>query len=152
MATRHTRREEDSEDLFDAEDDAFIRAYTQQRIAESLRLKEYTDEEELIARTETETLIVHFYKQGFPKCTALNRALASVAPRFPGIAFASIDATRAPRMVAALGATVLPLLVFFRDGFLVDRHVGFERLGNRESFEISALEAAIRSSNLLKDN
>lgn len=145
------RRCEDkgSDDVLDAEDEAFLREYTRRRLVQDQQLAECTDEEELMARTESETLVVHLHRPDFPKCVALNRALASVAPRFPGVAFVSINVGNAPRMVAALGVAVLPLLVFFRDGLLVDRHVGFEKLGNRESFEISALEAAIRSSNLL---
>lgn len=120
-------RQEDSSSDLGLSDDEFIRNYTE-RMVRNIALREYTDEEELIRLTTHETMVVHFYDPSFERCRHMNSILLRVSPKFPQISFAAISVDNCPKMCASLKIRVLPFLGFFRDGYFVDRLVGFEGL------------------------
>ncbi|KAI4290827.1 hypothetical protein PAPHI01_0101 [Pancytospora philotis] len=141
------RSNSDSDPDFDSENDEFLRSYTKTLLEKSRGLAEYTDEHELIELTQTQTMVVHFYRPSFPKCVYMNNALRLIAPKFAGIKFGCINVDAAPKMTESLEISVLPFLAFFRGGYFVDQHVGFEQLGNSDRpFDLNLLESYIRKS------
>ncbi len=130
------------------EDDEFIREYTRNLMKKISRVIEYTDEEELIKLTYSEVMIVHFYHPSFKKCELMNTALEKISRNFPDIKFFKINVDKAPKMCKSLDISVLPFLGFFKNGFIVDFLVGFEKLGNGESFDFEMLTDYIKNSNI----
>lgn len=144
---------EDSDSSFALEDDEFIKSYTEKLLKRSLELREYTDEEELIRLTTHETMVIHFYNPSFEKCRYMNSVLQKMSSKFPKVRFGFINVENSPKMCASLGIRVLPFLGFFRDGYFVDKLVGFENLGVLTSagmFQVDELERFIRNSEIAK--
>lgn len=135
----------------DLSDDEFIRSYTE-RMMRSLELREYTDEEELIRLTTYETMVIHFHDPSFERCRYMNDALLRASSRFPHIRFGTINVNNCPKMCASLKIRVLPFLGFFRDGYFVDKLVGFEglALNNMGTFHVDELVQFVRSSEIAK--
>lgn len=143
---------EDYDSDFGLENDEFIRTYTEKMLRKSLELRKYTDEEELIRLTTCETMIIHFYSSSFEKCKYMNDVLQKMSSRFPKIRFGFINVEDCPKMCASLEIRVLPFLGFFRNGYFVDRLVGFESLGELSSagtFQAGELEKFIRNSEIV---
>lgn len=135
---------------FDFENDEFIKAYTQKLLDKSRQLTEFTNEEELISLTSTETMIIHFYNPYFKKCSLMNNILKQITSKFPDIKFGAINVQNCPKMAKSLGITVLPFLGLFKNGYFVDQLVGFEKLGNKPTFDLEDLANFILKSNIYK--
>lgn len=140
-------------DNFESEfvDDEFMRKYTEKQLKRYSNFQEYTDEAALIKLTTTETLIIHFYSQKFPKCTLMNKALACIAPKFPTVKFGCINVEKCPTMCGSLKIGVLPFLGFFKDGYFVDDIVGFEKIGNSDVLSAEKLENYIKESEICSE-
>ena len=151
MASENRRNTADDLD-FDSDNDEFLKSYTRKLLQKSMQPVEFTDEDELISLTTSQTMIVHFYNPAFRACSYMNKALRLVAPKFPSIKFVLIEASKCPRMSDSLCIDILPFVGFFRDGFFVDQLVGFEKLGNRPTFLVEDLEKFIRESNIFRGN
>ncbi|KAI5168309.1 hypothetical protein PAEPH01_0022 [Pancytospora epiphaga] len=140
-----------SEYDFDSSDETFMESYRRVLINQTRQLFNYKDENELIGLAESKTMIVHFYSQSFKKCIFMNKALGKLAPKLTTIKFVCIEASRAPSMARSLGIKTLPFLAFFREGYLVDQIIGFEKLGNNnDGFEVGELEKYIKESPLIR--
>lgn len=140
------QKEKDWED--DLHNDEYVREYTKsliEKIKKTNKLIEYTDEEDLITLTLSETMIVHFYNPAFKKCILLNNALNELAYKFPNIKFVKIKATDCLKMCASIAINVLPYLVFFKNGYIVDNLVGFEKFGNSEILNLEKLKNYIEN-------
>jgi hypothetical protein len=70
--------------------------------------------------------VVHFYHREFRRCELMGQELRKIARGHPETKFLSIDAEKAPFFVGKLSIRVLPSLLVFEDGLLVDRIVGFQ--------------------------
>ena len=81
----------------------------------------------------------------------MSKALGIMAIKFPQIKFMSIKVQNCPKMCKSLGITTLPYLGFFKDGYFIDKLIGFEKLGNKGYFEIDDLENYIKNSKILKN-
>ncbi|KAI5152372.1 hypothetical protein ENBRE01_2779 [Enteropsectra breve] len=134
----------------DCDDDEFIKRYTAKQMKQVFGVISFEDEEELITLTEKIPIIISFYKSNFRKCIFMNKALEAIAPDFKKIKFATIDVSKCPKMVESLDIQVLPYLGFFRDGYFVDKLVGFEKLGNTQCFELKKLREYISNSPITK--
>ncbi|KAL0266138.1 UNVERIFIED_CONTAM: hypothetical protein PYX00_011854 [Menopon gallinae] len=135
-----------------SDDEVFIK-YKARRISElhgeSGVLMELTSEAELVRKSKSDSMIVHFYKPEFRKCQIMNHNLEKACRSFPGVAFYKIRADLCNLVTERLAITVLPFLAFFRDGYFVDSVTGFEGLGD-DWFEAEDLVELIRSSNFFK--
>lgn len=132
----------------DTEEEIFTR-YKHQRQKELLTLIPTLTEQELIKKTKTETMIVHFYLEKFTTCKIMNKELEKIVLDFPTINFYKIDAQNCPVVCDKLGVKILPFLGFFKDGFFVDQVVGFE--GCENGFKSGCVKKFVCESNLFKD-
>ncbi|KAM3071903.1 hypothetical protein ACMFMG_008370 [Clarireedia jacksonii] len=159
----------DDEDALIAslEDSPAIDAFREQRIqqlhAEFTRAKaqktqgfgNYTEIKEEKAlmdlTTEVKCALVHFSKDDFNRCGIMDTHLAALAPKHLDTRFLKIDVENAPFLVTKLKVQVLPCVLAFIDGAVVDRIVGFEGLGyTPDTFTTKDLEARLLSSGVVK--
>lgn len=137
---------------FPSDDDVFVK-YKTQRVAEMQRetgsLVEFRSEADLVRKSKTNTMIVHFYKPEFTKCEIMNRHLEEVCKSFPGIEFYKINAEKCALVTKKLNVLSLPFLAFFKNGYFVDSVVGFEGLG-ADWFDPKDLVSLIKSSHIFK--
>ena len=80
----------------------------------------------------------------------LGKHLVLLAPKYFPVRFCSIDAEKAPFFVDKLKITILPTLIFFKDGKVVDRLTGFSELGNTDDFTTAQLETRMKKSGIMK--
>ncbi|CAD24942.1 similarity to the THIOREDOXIN family [Encephalitozoon cuniculi GB-M1] len=131
------------------DDEAFMR-YRERRIQELCgKVEEVVSEKELIEKTKSLRMIVHFYKPEFKRCKTMDKGLEEVKDCFPGIRFYRVNAEICPVVARKLEIRVLPFLGFFKDGYFVDQVVGFEKLGG-DSVEPEVLKKRILDSNIFK--
>lgn len=131
------------------DDEAFMR-YRERRLRELCgKVASIPCERELIEKTKSLKMIVHFYKAEFKRCAVMGRRLEEVRDSFPEIGFYRVDAEVCPMVARKLEIRVLPFLGFFKDGYFVDQVVGFERLGD-DDVDAEALRRRILDSNIFK--
>ncbi|ORD95592.1 PLP1 [Hepatospora eriocheir] len=125
------------------DNDDFLKSYAQKKFNDlKSNFKEYTDEEELINKTieGKGTLVVHFFSEEFEKCKILNKKLEEVVREYEKIEFVKINANNCPKMCKSLEIQTLPFLCVFKDGYLINSSVGFEKLGNKENIDQNSLK------------
>lgn len=132
-------------------DDEIFEQYKKKRMQELCStVQDIVSECELIEKTKTLTMIVHFYKLTFNRCKAMDNKLREISKEFPDILFYRVDAEICPTVVNKLGVKVLPFLGFFKEGYFVDQLVGFDNIGN-ESIDMGKFRSRIKNSNVYKD-
>eukprot|EP01098_Paradermamoeba_levis_P012656 TRINITY_DN5576_c0_g1_i1.p1 TRINITY_DN5576_c0_g1~~TRINITY_DN5576_c0_g1_i1.p1 ORF type:complete len:157 (-),score=43.52 TRINITY_DN5576_c0_g1_i1:176-646(-) len=139
-------------------DDDFFSSYRNQRMEEMRRNAEkadrprYTELQEekdfVEAVKQHRRLICHFYHNDFPRCKILDKHLETVAQEHPEVVFAKIEAERAPFFSEKMKIKVLPCLLIFSKGQVVDRITGFEDFG-RDDFKTAVLVKRIGRSGIL---
>ncbi|XP_077870520.1 uncharacterized protein LOC102809359 [Saccoglossus kowalevskii] len=87
--------------------------------------------------------IVHFYHPDFRRCSIIDEHLTKLAPKHFNTKFSKISVEVAKFFVQKLQVRILPAIICFKDGAIVDRIVGFEELGNTDSFTTEDLEKRI---------
>ncbi|ADM10923.1 thioredoxin-like protein [Encephalitozoon intestinalis ATCC 50506] len=128
--------------------EAFMR-YREKRIQElSGNVEDITSERELIEKTKSLKMIVHFYKPEFGRCQTMDKRVREIKNCFPEIRFYRVNAEICPVVTRKLEIRVLPFLGFFKDGYFVDQVVGFEKLG--DNLDLEALKKRISDSNIFK--
>lgn len=136
-------------DDIEMDDEVFLK-YKQERMKELLgQIEEITTERDLIEKSQSETMIVHFYKEDFKACSIMNKELNNVYKDIEHIKFYKIKADICPVVTTKLNITVLPFLGFFKEGYFVDQVVGFEGMGD-ERFDREKLKKRIQESNIYK--
>lgn len=131
-------------------DDEAFKRYREKRILEMVGgVAEVQSEGELIEKTKTLKMIVHFYKTEFRRCSIMDQRLQEVSREFPDIMFYRVNADICPIVSEKLGIRMLPFLGFFKDGYFVDQMVGFEQLGD-DGFVTGSLKKRILKSNIFK--
>jgi len=102
---------------------------------------ELTDEKEIIRTCASEPLcIIHFYHSNFSRCAIVDKHMAALAPRYFNTRFLRVFVENVPFLVEKLGLKVLPCVISFIKGESKDRIIGFEELGNVDSFSTATLE------------
>ncbi|XP_070565704.1 uncharacterized protein [Ptychodera flava] len=113
----------------------------------------YTDikkEKEFFDMTlQEKKVLVHFYHQDFRRCSIIDEHLEKLAPKHFSTKFAKISVEVAKFFVDKLKIKVLPALICFKEGKIVDRIVGFEELGNTDSFTTENLERRLAKSGII---
>ncbi|KAM0672312.1 thioredoxin [Ordospora colligata] len=131
-------------------DDEVFKRYRERRMQElSAKVVTICSEKELIEKTKTMTMIVHFQKAEFKRCAIMDKMLDEVQGSFPEISFYRVDADICPVVAKKLEIRVLPFLGFFKDGYFVDQVIGFEKLGG-DAIDIECLKKRIAESNIFK--
>lgn len=75
--------------------------------------------------------------------SSLSQTLAAL---HPGTLFLAVSPTKATFLVHKMQVKVLPYVVCFVNGQVKDRVVGFEELGNTDSFKLHVLEDRLGQS------
>ncbi|TFK75794.1 thioredoxin-like protein [Pluteus cervinus] len=94
--------------------------------------------------------VVHFYHKDFKRCEIVDKHLSSLAPKYFNTRFFRVLAENVPWLVQKLSIKVLPCVVSFVDGISKDRLVGFEELGNSDTFETAVLELRLLSCGVIQ--
>lgn len=132
------------------EDEAFMKKYTQMKLIQSFKLKEYTKEDELIELCKEKTMAIHFFHPNFSICKNLNNSFQAISTKFAkekvGYLIGCINVENCRKMVSSIGISVLPVVCFFKDGFLIEKMTGFENLEKSKNgnLRVDELEAYIR--------
>lgn len=111
------------------------------------QINEITSQEDLIHKTKTENMIVHFYKKGFKFCNEMDEKLKKIIKDYQNIKFFRVNVEICPFVCEKLNITVLPFLGFFRNGFFVGQHIGFEKVGDTHC-DLNKLKKVINESEL----
>ncbi|KAI0284361.1 thioredoxin-like protein [Russula aff. rugulosa BPL654] len=102
---------------------------------------ELTDEKEVIRTSAPEPrCIIHFYHSNFRRCAIMDKHMAALAPKYFNTRLSRVFVENVPFLVEKLGLKVLPCVVSFVKGVSKDRTIGFEELGNADSFSTATLE------------
>ncbi|KLO14948.1 thioredoxin-like protein [Schizopora paradoxa] len=110
------------------------------------KLTEMKDEKEVLKTSASEKrCVIHFYHHDFKRCQIMNDSLAAIAPKYFNTRFLRVFVENVPWLVEKLQIKILPCVICFIDGVAKDRLIGFEALGNSETFEIAALELQLQT-------
>ncbi|CAG8696069.1 2216_t:CDS:2 [Ambispora leptoticha] len=113
-------------------------------------LTEVTEEKEVLKiTTSTKNCVVHFFHKEFRRCQIMDKHLKTLAQKHFKTRFLKIDVENAPFLVEKLNVQVLPCVICFIDGVSVDRIIGFEELGNTDSFNTGILELRLSTSGVI---
>ncbi|KAI9512214.1 thioredoxin-like protein [Russula earlei] len=112
---------------------------------------ELTDEKEVIRTSASEPLcIIHFYHSKFRRCAIMDNHLAALAPKYFNTKFLRVFVENVPFLVEKLGIKVLPCVICFVKGTSKDRIIGFEELGNVDSFSTATLELRLLHTGVIQ--
>ncbi|KZW04073.1 thioredoxin-like protein [Exidia glandulosa HHB12029] len=105
------------------------------------RYTEIFDEKEVIQTSAKENLcVIHFYHRDFQRCRIMDKHLEAIAPKYFSTRFIRVCVENVPWLVDKLQVQVLPCVACFVGGVLKHRLIGFEELGNDDSFTTASLE------------
>ncbi|KAK2155148.1 hypothetical protein LSH36_247g01010 [Paralvinella palmiformis] len=90
--------------------------------------------------TEEEKCIMHFFHPDFRRCAIMDTHLKKLAEKYFETRFSKISVEKAKFFVNKLKIQVLPAVICFKNGVVADRIIGFEELGNTDSFQTITLE------------
>lgn len=112
---------------------------------------ELTDEKEVIRTSASEPqCIIHFYHNNFRRCAIMDKHLAALASKYFNTRFMRVFVENVPFLVEKLGIKVLPCVICFIKGVTKDRIVGFEELGNVDSFSTATLELRLLHTGVIQ--
>ncbi|RIA93603.1 thioredoxin-like protein [Glomus cerebriforme] len=108
-----------------------------------------TEKELLKLTTNTKLCVVHFYHKEFRRCQIMDKHVSEIARRHFKTKFVKINVDNAPFLVEKLHIQILPCVIAFVDGISVDRIIGFEELGNTDTFTTAILEIRLSQSGVI---
>ncbi|KAH9179845.1 thioredoxin-like protein [Lactarius sanguifluus] len=94
--------------------------------------------------------IIHFYHNNFRRCAIMDKHLATLAPKYFNTRFLRVFVEKVPFLVEKLGIKVLPCVICFIKGVTKDRIIGFEELGNVDSFSTATLELRLLHTGVIQ--
>ncbi|PWN27945.1 thioredoxin-like protein [Jaminaea rosea] len=94
-------------------------------------------------------VVLHFSHKEFQRCKIMDQHLETLAALHPSTLFLAVSPTKAPFLVHKMQVKVLPYVVCFVDGQVKDRIVGFEELGNTDSFKLHELEERLGTAGVI---
>lgn len=109
-----------------------------------------TEKEFLDVTTSEERCVVHFYHTDFRRCSIMHTHLETLAPRHFETKFAKMNVEKAKFFVEKLKIRVLPVVICFENGIVIDRIVGFDDIGNSDDFQTEVLEQRLQTSGVIK--
>ncbi|KAF8914016.1 hypothetical protein CPB84DRAFT_1758166 [Gymnopilus junonius] len=80
----------------------------------------------------------------------MDKHLEKLASKYLGTRFFRVFVENIPWLVEKLFIKVLPCVICFVDGVAKDRLIGFEELGNNDSFNTAVLELRLSQSGVLQ--
>ncbi|KAI8384053.1 thioredoxin-like protein [Blakeslea trispora] len=114
----------------------------------------YTDitkEKEFMNITTSDKYVVgHFYHRDFRRCKIMDSHLETLAKKYYDTRFIKIDVQNAPFLVEKLQVRVLPCVMAWINGYAQTKIVGFDDLGNTDSFQTAALELKLLHAGVIR--
>ncbi|KAM6495781.1 Thioredoxin-like fold [Amanita muscaria] len=105
---------------------------------------EVADEKEVMRVSASDPrCVIHFYHSNFKRCEIMDKHLAILARKYFHTRFIRVFVENVPWLVQRLSVKVLPCVISFIDGVLKDRLIGFEEVGNTDSFTTALLETRL---------
>jgi hypothetical protein len=90
-------------------------------------------EKEFLDRVlKAEWVVCHFFKDDYPICQAMDKLLKSISGKHSETKFVRIEAEKAKFFTTKLAVKVLPDVIVFHQGVVVDRIIGFEEASEDE--------------------
>ncbi|KYR03131.1 hypothetical protein DLAC_00629 [Tieghemostelium lacteum] len=111
--------------------------------------KEILEQEFLKEVTSTLKVVVHFYHKEFQRCKIVDKHLQILAKSHYSTKFLKMDAEKSMFFIEKLGIRVLPTIVAFRNGVVVDKVVGFDELGGVDDFKTDSLAKRLAQANVV---
>lgn len=108
-----------------------------------------TEQEVFDITTSEEKVLIHFFYPDFRRCDIMDKHLKVLAEKHFNAKFAKINVEKAEFLMKKLKIQVLPAVLCFKEGIVVDRVIGFEELGNTDNFDISVLERRLAKSGVI---
>ncbi|KAL4226790.1 hypothetical protein ACF0H5_014769 [Mactra antiquata] len=108
------------------------------------------EKEVLDLTTGEERCVVHFYHEDFRRCAIIHTHLKTLTEKYFETRFARINVDKAKFLVEKLKIRVLPAVLCFKKGIVVDRIVGFDELGGTDSFPTSVIEKRLAQSGVIE--
>ncbi|CAH1785629.1 unnamed protein product [Owenia fusiformis] len=99
--------------------------------------------------TSEERCVVHFFHEDFRRCSIMDTHLQKLAEKYFETKFARINVDNAKFLVNKLKIRTLPAVICFKEGIVVDKVIGFEELGNTDSFTTETLEKRLGNSGVI---
>ena len=146
MASRRDMENYDVNDDEDGDEDADLRLLREKRLKEirSAQLekienlgkghgqyREIVQDEFLAEVTSSKITCCHFYHDEFPRCKIMDHHLQRLATRHVETKFVKINAGKCPFFVEKLSVRSMPTLVFFSDGVVSGKLIGFDGLSEQ---------------------
>ena len=101
--------------------------------------------------TTTQSVICHFFHKDFGRCKIMDRHLNALARKHFRVKFIKLDVEKCGFIVDKLKIKTLPAVYSFKNGIVIDRLVGFEDLGNVDTFTTDVLEKRVASCGIFSD-
>ncbi|GFH21742.1 uncharacterized protein HaLaN_19104 [Haematococcus lacustris] len=114
-------------------------------------LQEINEGEFLEIVTKTDRVVCHFFHRDFERCKLMDKHLTVLAKRYFSTRFIKLSATDAPFFTVKLKIKVLPCVICFKQGQVVDSIVGFDGLGTKDDFETTALEDRLYHAEVVEE-
>ncbi|KAI8994540.1 thioredoxin-like protein [Pilobolus umbonatus] len=115
------------------------------------RYIEVTSEKEFMNITTSSKYVVgHFYHADFRRCKIMDTHLEKLAEKYYDTRFIKIEVRNAPFLVEKLLVKILPCIMAWVDGYAQTKMVGFDDLGNTDSFATAALELKLIHAGVIK--
>jgi len=99
--------------------------------------------------TKTKKVFCHFFHPDFTRCKIVDHHIEILVPKHMGTRFVKMAVEKAPFLVEKLQIKVLPCLIGFVDGVMVDRIVGFEEFGNKDDFKTQVFELRLAKNKVI---
>ena len=100
--------------------------------------------------TKSKFCVVHFYHPDFERCKIIDHHLRIIAQQHTEAKFMTMNAEKAPFFVTKLQVKMLPEIVAFMDGVVLDRICGFEELGGKDDFPTVVLARRLCQTGVIK--
>lgn len=78
--------------------------------------------------------VCHFFHNDFERCKIVDKHLGTLCQKYWQTRFFKVNAEKAPFFISKLQVRMLPAVICFKDGVMVDRFDGFEELGGADDF------------------
>ncbi|XP_033751800.1 phosducin-like protein 3 [Pecten maximus] len=111
---------------------------------------EIMEEKQFLDMTTSEDrCVVHFFHSDFRRCAIMDTHLEKLSKTYFETKFSKINVDNAKFFVEKLKIRMLPALICFNKGIVCDRVIGFEELGNTDSFQTMLLEKRLGKSGVI---
>jgi thiol-disulfide isomerase/thioredoxin len=112
--------------------------------------KEIREDEFLNLTTRSKKCIVHFFHPDFRRCDIMSSHLDKLAKKYAEVTIVKLNVNKAKFFVTKLAIQVLPAVMLFENGVLKHKIIGFDQLGQSDSFSTRTLEKKMWSLEFIK--